>query len=100
VLDPLVAKDLASLGYDSKDKLINWLQKNATLTVKDAKTMLFTGGASLRGPQAAGLKDDDLIPRWPNPSAINVVVVGGQTNPYYQVANMSYSKSVSIDKWA
>jgi hypothetical protein len=31
---------------------------------------------------------------------INVVVVGGQTNPYYQVANMSYSKSVSIDKWA
>jgi hypothetical protein len=22
-----------------------------------------------------------------------------QTNPYYQVANMSYSRSVSIDKW-
>jgi hypothetical protein len=25
--------------------------------------------------------------------------VGGQTNPYYQVANMSYARSVSIDKW-
>jgi len=25
--------------------------------------------------------------------------VGGQTNPYYQVANMSYLRSVSIDKW-
>lgn len=60
--------------------------------------MLFTGGAALRGPQALGLKDDDLIQRWPNASAINVVVVGGQTNPYYQVANMSYSRSVSIDK--
>ena len=57
------------------------------------------GGAALRGPQAATLKDDDLIPRWPSTSLINVVVVGGQTNPYYQVANMSYSKSVSIDKW-
>jgi hypothetical protein len=100
VLDPLVAKDLVELGYDTKEKLCDWLQKNATLTVKDAKTMLFTGGAALRGPQAAGLKDDDLIPRWPSPAMINVVVIGGQTNPYYQVANMSYSKSVSIDKWA
>ena len=45
------------------------------------------------------LKDDDLIPRWSSPSMINVVVVGGQTNPCYQVANMSYSRSVSIDKW-
>jgi len=99
VLDPLVAKDLVELGYDSKDKLCDWLQRNATLTVKDARTMLFTGGFSLRGPQAAGLKDGDLIQRWPNKSLINVVVVGGQTNPYYQIANMSYARSVSIDKW-
>jgi hypothetical protein len=98
-LDPLVAKDLVELGYDTKDKLYDWLQKNATLTVGDAKTMLFTGGGSMRGPQAATLKDDDLIPRWPNKSMINAVVVGGQTNPYYQVANMSYTRSVSIDKW-
>jgi hypothetical protein len=100
VLDPLVAQDLVALGYDSKDKLCDWLQKNATLKVKDAKTMLFTGGASLRGSQAAVLKDDDLVTRWPSSSLVNVVVVGGQTNPYYQVANMSYSRSVSIDKWA
>jgi hypothetical protein len=99
VLDPLVAQDLVSLGYDKKEKLLEWLQKNATLTVGDAKTMLFTGGAALRGPQAASLKDTDLIPRWPNVSSVNVVVVGGQTNPYYQVANMSYARSVSIDKW-
>jgi hypothetical protein len=97
VLDPLVAQDLVALGYDTKEK--HFLQKNATLTVKDAKTMLFTGGGALRGPQAANLKDDDLIPRWPSVQSINMVVVGGQTNPYYQVANMSYSRSVSIDKW-
>jgi hypothetical protein len=99
VLDPLVAQDLVALGYDTKEKLYDFLQRNATLKVKDAKTMLFTGGAALRGPQAAMLKDDDLIPRWPSTSMINIVVVGGQTNPYYQVANMSYSRSVSIDKW-
>lgn len=61
--------------------------------------MLFTGGAALRGPHAAELKDDDLIPRSPRPAMLNVVVVGGQTNPYYQVANLSYLRSVSIDKW-
>lgn len=99
MLDPLVAQDLVALGYDTKEKLYDFLQKNATLKVKDAKTMLFTRGAALRGPQAASLTDDDLIPRWPSTSLINVVVVGGQTNPYYQVANMSYSRSVSIDKW-
>ncbi len=50
--------------------------------LRDAKTMIFTGDAALRGPQAATLKDDDLIPRWPSTASINVVVVGGQTNPY------------------
>ena len=59
----------------------------------------FRAGMGLRGPQAASLKDDDLIPRWSNATLINVVVVGGQTNPYYQAANMSYSRSISIDKW-
>jgi hypothetical protein len=99
VLDPLVAKDLVELGYDTKEKLYDWLQKNATLTVGDAKTMLFTGGFSLRGPQGKDMKDDELIPRWPNKAMINAVVVGGQTNPYYQVGNLSYARSVSIDKW-
>jgi hypothetical protein len=99
VLDPLVARALVERGHKTKEDLADWLQKHTTLTVKDAKTMLFTGGFSLRGPQAANLKDDDLIPHWPRPDMINMVVVGGETNPYYQVANMSYLKSVSIEKW-
>ena len=61
--------------------------------------MLFTGGPALRGPEAASLKDDDMIPHWQNASLISVAVVGGQTNPYYQVGNLSYARSVSIDKW-
>ncbi|HXR16568.1 MAG TPA: hypothetical protein VN777_10260 [Terriglobales bacterium] len=72
---------------------------NFVIVARSCSDSLITGGAALRGPQAAGLKDDDLIPRWPSTALINVVVVVGQTNPYYQVANMSYSKSVSIDKW-
>jgi hypothetical protein len=32
--------------------------------------------------------------------AYNFVVCGGQTNPYHQLANMSYRLSVKIDDWA
>ena len=44
-------------------------------------------------------KIEALNPRG-NPPPFQVVVIGGQTNPYYPIANMSYSRSISIDKWA
>ena len=45
-------------------------------------------------------KDDDGDSRsGRRPDAFNFVVVGGQTNPYHQLANISYRVSVSIDKW-
>jgi len=59
--------------------------------------MLFSGLP--RGPEAASLTDDSVIPKWPKADAFNFVVCGGQTNPYHQLANMSYRLSVSIDKW-
>ena len=98
LLDPLVANGLGDLGFKTKDSVTDWLQKNTTVTVKDVKSMLFSGLP--RGPEAANLKDDDVIPKWQKADAFNLVVVGGQTNPYHQLANMSYRVSVSIDKWA
>jgi hypothetical protein len=98
LLDPLVAHGLGDLGFKTKDSVTDWLQKNTTVTVKDVKSMLFSGLP--RGPEAANLKDDDVIPKWQKADAFNLVVVGGQTNPYHQLANMSYRVSVSIDKWA
>jgi hypothetical protein len=98
LLDPLVANGLGDLGYKTKEQLGDWMQKNTTVTVKDVKSMLFSGLP--RGPEAANLKDDDVIPKWQKADAFTFVVVGGQTNPYHQLANMSYRVSVSIDKWA
>jgi hypothetical protein len=97
VCDPLVAKGLVSLGYDTKEKLAEWMQKNATVSVKDAKSSLF--GSRWIGPKAADLADDVQVPRYQKPDSYNFVVVGGQTNPYHMVANMSYRNSISIDKW-
>jgi hypothetical protein len=97
VLDPLVAQGLVQLGYKTKEDLAAWLQKNATATVKDLKSMLFSRPPA--GPEAASLTDDSVVPKWPRADAFNFVVVGGQTNPYHQIANMSYRVSISIDKW-
>ncbi len=60
--------------------------------------MLFSGLP--RGAEPASFKDDDVIPKCQSAKAFEFVVVGGQTNPYHQLANMSYRVSVSIDKWA
>ena len=98
VCDPLVAKGLVELGYDKKEKLLDWLQKNTTIAVKDAKSSLF-GARFAQGPYANS-PDDARVPLFRNVEQMSIVVVGGQTNPYHMVANMSYRGSVSIDKWA
>jgi len=95
ILDPLVAHGLGDLGYKTKDDVANWLQKNTTVTLKDVRTMLFSAPPR----DSANLPDDTVIPKWPRPESFVFVVCGGQTNPYHQIANMSYRLSVSIDKW-
>jgi len=97
IVDPLVAHGLGDLGFKTKEAIADWLQKNTTVTVKDVKTMLFSGLP--RGPEAASLTDDSVIPKWQKADAYTLVVCGGQTIPYHQLANMSYRLSVSIDKW-
>ncbi len=71
VLDPTVAKHLKEEGYDTKEKLINWLRTNPE------------GGR----------------PLFRSPSDIALIVTGGQTNLYYHYGGMRYEKSVSIDAW-
>ena len=107
IADPLVAKRLKEQGYDTKEKLIDWLYKNTTQTVKDYKSRnyayLFDYPRALQGlePYTSWYKmpDDAAIPHFPRPSDLNIVVAGGQTNAYPQAGNLSYGVSVSIDKW-
>ena len=108
VADPLIAANLKGRGYDTKDKLIDWLYKNTTQTVKDYKSRDFAYGfdypRALKGLEPYktwyAMPDDAVIPRWPHRDDINVIVVGGQTNAFFQGGSLSYTVSVSIDKWA
>jgi len=96
VLDPLVAEGLVELGYKTKEQLADWLQKNQTISAKEARSTLFAA----RWVPDPKTPDDARIPYYQRPDSYNFVVVGGQTNPYHMVANMSYRVSVPIDQWA
>jgi hypothetical protein len=89
---------LGDLGFKTKEDIADYLQKNTTVTLKEVKSSLFSYPP--RGPEAASLTDDSVFPKWPKSDAFNFVVLGGQTNPYHQIGNLSYRMSVSIDKWA
>jgi len=107
ICDPLVAKRLVDQGYDTKEKLSEWLWKNTNRTVKDFKESflasfhLYPLALQGREPYASWYKmpDDAMIPFFPKASQINLVVCGGQANAFFQIANMNHGRSASIDKW-
>ncbi len=107
ILDPLVARRLVDQGYDTKQKLIDWVWKNTNRTVKDFKESflapfhLYPLALQGREPYASWYKmpDDAMIPFFPRAADINIVVCGGQANAFFQIANMVHGRSASIDKW-
>jgi hypothetical protein len=56
--DPLVAKDLKAKGYDTKEKLSDWLQKNSSVHFASAKeiNIVVVGGETLAVFQTGNLK--------------------------------------------
>lgn len=107
ILDPLTAKLLVEQGYDTKEKLRDWLWKNTTVTAKEyresflAHVWLYPRALAGEQPYATWWKasDETPIPCWPKADDIALVVAGGQTNAMFQLGNMNYVRSVSIDKW-
>lgn len=71
VLSPAVANYVKDEGYDSVDKLTDWLY------------------------QSPG----EAKPHFRSPLQINVLVTGSSNNLYWDYGGMRYVKSVSIDKW-
>jgi len=106
--DPLVAKDLKEAqGFDSKEKLSEWLYKNTLISVEDywnsGLVGTFTRPQAQQGvePFASWLKlpKDALIPRFLSPKEINIVVVGGETNAFWQAGDFRYIGSALVDAW-
>ena len=83
VMDPIVARGFVNLGFETKEKLIDWCAENALLTAReywDNQSIQLLRPKAVAGiePYASRLKanPDDVITIY-EPSDINIVVAGG-----------------------
>jgi len=107
IMDPLVAKGLKEQGFQTKQDLARWLSENVKVPAGQywSADVIY----SLVSPLArqgvepfaswSKLPKDALIAPFHDPKQINVVVVGGETNPLWLTTDFLYTQSSSIDKW-
>ncbi len=111
LIDPVTAKDLKDFeGFDTKEKLIEWLGTNATWPawhywasrpedLKKGKEGVEPFASWLKFPPSAALPVSPFVRRKAGDWPINIVVVGGGTNPYWTAIDFGWVASSSVDKW-
>ena len=104
LIDPAVAHPLVRFGFDTKEKLVDWVKTNVTMSKfnywLDQDVINHKRGIALSGrePYASWLKlpDDAEIAYLNN---VNVVVVGGSANVRWSVNECGYGSSIRVDDW-
>jgi hypothetical protein len=108
IMDPTLADRLKGEGFDTKEQLIQWAWENTKIKVDDywnnyQLVQIFLLPRAERGdePFASWLKlpEGSLIPQFPSKGMINIAVVGGETQEFWQLADHTYVASASVDKW-
>ena len=105
VMDPIVARGFVNLGFDTKEKLIDWCADNALLTAReywDNQSIQLLRPKAVAGiePYASRLRarPDDVIKIY-EPSDIHIVVAGGETQGAWKMISGALRATVSIDAW-
>ncbi len=108
VMDPGVARMLRDKdGFATKQEFSRWLSQNIKMPAGrywdyDHVDWLVRPEA-IRGvePFATFLKakPDEMIAPYFDPAKINIIVVGGDTNPLWKYSEYSYMRSEPIDRW-
>jgi hypothetical protein len=106
VMDPIVARGFADLGFDTKEKLIDWCANNALMTAREywdnqwIQYLMRPRAVAGVEPYASRLKakPDEVITIF-EPSEINIVVSGGETQGAWKMISGSLRATVSIDAW-
>jgi hypothetical protein len=104
LVDPAVTPPMLRFGFDTKEKLIDWVKKNVTVPQfhywLDQEVINYKLGPARAGtePYASWLKapPDAEIPFLRN---VEVVVVGGSGNIRWSVNECAYRRSVNVDDW-
>jgi len=107
IMDPLVAKHLKEQGFNSPEKLSKYLSENFKMTAGQfwgsdvVYSLVEPNARNGMEPYASWLKlpKDAMISPYTTPEAINVIVVGGETQALWFTTDMWHTKTVSIDKW-
>jgi len=111
IMDPMSAKKVSIDGY-TKQEAEEYIWSHATKTVAEFKADFFYpafiepvlkgkpwyGMKPLWPPHYLNLPSDERVQVFPR-GDVRIVVVGGETNPFIQVWQMSRPSSVIIDKW-
>jgi hypothetical protein len=107
LLDPIAARQFVERGgFDAKTKLIRWAHETARMPagrywdLQLVQNYIYPRATFGEEPMAAKLKDDpaEPIPVF-DERDINVVVVGGETNGYWQIQGARYRTTVAVDAW-
>ena len=106
-LDPLAARKLVELGFDTKAKLVEWLAENSLLPAREYWDNQWT--QTLVRPQAVlgtepyatylAAEPDEPVQMY-RPEGISVVVVGGETGGTWRmIAGTLRDNVVPVDDW-
>ena len=104
LIDPSVVGPFLRFGFDTKEKLIDWVKENVTTPRYhywlDQEVINYKLGPARDGiePFATwlSLPDDAPIPYLSN---ITVVMVGGSGNVRWSANECGYGRSVKVDDW-
>jgi hypothetical protein len=106
-LDPLAANKLADYGFDSREKLTDWLAENSLMPAREywdnqwMQTLIRPQAVLGIEPFATHLKAEPDEPvQMFRPEDISPVVVGGETGGTYKmIAGALRGNIVSVDDW-
>ncbi|MBL0421094.1 hypothetical protein JI739_12115 [Ramlibacter sp. AW1] len=107
LLDPITARQFIDRGgFDTKQKLIRWLHETAEMPaarywdLQLVQNYVYTRATFGDSPKARYLDvPADAPVRLFEEADIHVVVVGGESNGYWQMMGARHNATVSVDDW-
>ncbi|GGH36773.1 UGSC family (seleno)protein [Microbacterium album] len=107
LLDPIVARQFVERGgFERKEDLIAWLHDTARMPagrywdLQLVQNYIYPRATFGEEPMASNLNaaPDEEVPMFPVEN-IRVIVVGGETNGYWQIMGARHTATVSVDDW-
>jgi hypothetical protein len=106
LLDPIAARQFVDRGLTTKEALIEWAYENAMIPAGEywdlqlIQNYIYPRATFGEEPFAGKLavSPETPIHIFQKPD-INVVVVGGEANGYWQIMGCNYRRTISVDEW-